>query len=237
MFDFRMFLCNPSTSLGEDGFWQKSVSLDQFCYTNSIMTKNEFEGYVDIGRREFMAKLQPIMSPKALEAVETAYVLAKYGHRGQERDDGTRYFEHPKSVAHILIEELKINDAQTIVMALLHDVLEDTHILSPYRIELNFGKEVVVGLKLLTKKPKEGYLKRLSTYGDNKVIMVKLCDRLHNLRTLKHCSKEKQREQIEETRRHMLPLAKFLVGRLSKRDKWRGEYLENKIQEVCEKYK
>lgn len=209
--------------------------LIDFSFIIKIMKqKNE---YIDIGRREFMAKLEPIMSPKELEAIETAYVLAKYGHRGQERDDGTRYFEHPKSVAHILIEELKVNDAQTIIMALLHDVLEDSHILSPYRIELNFGKEVVIGLKLLTKKPKEGYLKRLSTYGDNKTILVKLCDRLHNLRTLKYCTRKKQKEQIEETRSHLLPLALLLVERLPKKDKWRGEYIQSEIETICGAYK
>ncbi|RJQ26641.1 bifunctional (p)ppGpp synthetase/guanosine-3',5'-bis(diphosphate) 3'-pyrophosphohydrolase [Candidatus Parcubacteria bacterium] len=198
---------------------------------------SKMKEYIDLGRREFMNKLEPIMSPKELEAIETAYILAKYGHRGQERDDGTRYFEHPKSVAHILIEELQINDSQTIIMALLHDVLEDSHILSPYRIELNFGKEVVIGLKLLTKKPKTGYLKRLSTYGDNKTILVKLCDRLHNLRTLKYCTKKKQQEQIEETESHLLPLVSLLIKRLPKKDKWRGEYIQKEIELICKKYK
>ncbi|TSC52685.1 MAG: (p)ppGpp synthetase, RelA/SpoT family [Parcubacteria group bacterium LiPW_41] len=201
------------------------------------MKQPNTDGYIDLGRVEFMAKLEPIMSPKELEAIETAYILSKYGHRGQERDDGTRYFEHPKSVAHILIEELKVNDAQTIIMALLHDVLEDSHILSPYRIELNFGKEVVIGLKLLTKKPKEGYFKRLSIYGDNKTILVKLCDRLHNLRTLKNCTREKQKTQIEETRNHLLPLVSLLTKRLPKKDKWRGEYLHKQIDAICELYK
>ena len=194
--------------------------------------KKQNNGYVDIGRREFMARLTPIMSPKELEAIETAYVLAKYGHKEQERDDGTRYFEHPKSVAHILIEELKVDSWQIIVMALLHDVLEDSHILSPYRIELNFGKEVVVGLKLLTKKPKEGYLKRLKTYGDTKVIMVKLADRLHNMRTIGNCSKEKQKRQKEETENHYIPLAEFLISKLPRRDKWRGEYLMSEIKKL-----
>lgn len=194
--------------------------------------KKQNDGYIDVGRQEFMALLTPIMSPRELEIIETAYVLAKYGHRGQERDDGVRYFEHPKSVAHILIKELKVNDWQIIVMALLHDVLEDSHILSPYRIELNFGKEVVVGLKLLTKQPKEGYLRRLKTYGDAKVIMVKLADRLHNVRTLGKCTKEKQERQREETENHYIPLANFLIEKLPKKDKWRGEYLKKEIQKM-----
>ncbi|MFA6407836.1 MAG: HD domain-containing protein [Candidatus Paceibacterota bacterium] len=193
-----------------------------------------FAGYANIDRREFMSKLQPILSPRDLEMIETAYVLAKYGHRDQMRDNGhVRYFEHPKTVAWILVDELKVADAQTIVMALLHDVLEDSHILSPYRIELNFGKEVVVGLKLLTKQPKEGYLKRLKTYATAKTLSVKLCDRLHNLRTLDGCTKNKQREQIEETKKYYIPLAEHLVTLLSKKDRWRGEYLESEIKKIC----
>lgn len=193
--------------------------------------------YVDIGRREFLAKLAPIVSPKELETIETAYVLAKYGHKEQIREDGiTRYFEHPKAVAWIVVNELKINDWRTIVMALLHDVLEDSHILSPYRIELNFGKEVVMGLKLLTKKPREGYLRRLKLYGDMKMITVKLCDRLHNLRTLQNCTKQKQRRQIEETKRYYLPLTEFLTEKLPRDERWRGEYLKKRIEEICFRY-
>jgi GTP diphosphokinase / guanosine-3',5'-bis(diphosphate) 3'-diphosphatase len=202
------------------------------------MNKVGKNGYVDIGRREFMAKLEPIVSPKALEFIETAYVLSKYGHRDQIREDGqTRYFEHPKSVAWIAINELKITNWQTIVMALLHDVLEDSHILSPYRVELNFGKEVVVGLRLLTKKPKTGYLNRLETYGDTKMITVKLCDRLHNLRTLHGCTKAKQQRQIEETRKYYLPLADLLIKNLPHKEKWRGEYLKERMERICARYK
>ena len=195
-------------------------------------------GYVDIGRREFLAKLEPIVSPRELETIETAYVLAKYGHREQMRDDRrTRYFEHPKSVAWIAVSELKINDWQTIVMALLHDVLEDSHILSPYRVELNFGKEVVMGLKLLTKKPKSGYLRRLKVYGDTKMIIVKLCDRLHNLRTLSSCSKRKQQRQFQETEKYYLPLADLLIEKLPPSERWRGEYLKNRIEKICARYR
>lgn len=184
-----------------------------------------------------MAKLEPIVSPRELETIETAYVLAKYGHKEQIREDGeTRYFEHPKSVAWIAVDELKVNNWQTIVMALLHDVLEDSHILSPYRIELNFGKEVVVGLKLLTKKPKTGYLRRLKLYGDTKMITVKLCDRLHNLRTLGSCARPKQRRQIKETKKYYLPLCDLLIEKLPQRDRWRGEYLKNQIEKICVRY-
>ena len=193
--------------------------------------------YPNIGRKEFIAKLKPILSPHDLEMVETAYVLSKYGHRNQTRDDSrVRYFEHPKAVAWILVSELKVNDWQTLVMALLHDVLEDSHILSPYRIERNFGKEVVVGLKLLTKQPKTGYLGRLKQYGDNRTILVKLCDRLHNMRTLGGCSREKQKRQVAETKKYFFPLAQKFIGRLPRPERWRGEYIKRELEEWCATY-
>ena len=199
--------------------------------------QKKISNYPDIGRKEFLAKLEPILSPHDLEMVETAHVLSKYGHRNQVRDDSrVRYFEHPKAVAWILINELKMNDWQTIVMALLHDVLEDSHILSPYRIERNFGKEVVVDLKLLTKHPKHGYLGRLKQYGDTRAVLVKLCDRLHNMRTLAGCSKEKQKRQIAETKKYFLPLAQTFIERLPRKERSIGEYIKRELEQLCALY-
>ncbi len=195
------------------------------------------KGYAAIGRQAFVKKLTPLLSPRDLEAVMTAYVLAKYGHMNQVREVGhVRYFEHPKSVAWILADELRMDDRDTLVMALLHDTLEDSHILTPYRIELNFGKEVVVGLQLLTKKPKPGYLSRLVEYASWKVLLVKLADRLHNLRTLYGCTKRKQREQVEETKRYFLPLLTHLRHLLPAKNRWRADYLEREIRKCMAEY-
>lgn len=194
-------------------------------------------GYAVVGRQVFVKKLTPLLSPRDLEAVMTAYVLAKYGHMNQVREVGhVRYFEHPKSVAWILADELRMDDRDTLVMALLHDTLEDSHILTPYRIELNFGKEVVVGLQLLTKKPKPGYLSRLVEYASWKVLLVKLADRLHNLRTLYGCTKRKQRAQVEETKRYFLPLLAHLRHLLPAKSRWRADYLEREITKCLAEY-
>ncbi|MDO8470102.1 MAG: HD domain-containing protein [bacterium] len=195
------------------------------------------QGYAPVGRHAFLRKLTPILSPRGLEQVMTAYILAKYGHMNQMREVGhVRYFEHPKSVAWILVNELRVDDAETIVMALLHDTLEDSHILTPYRIELNFGKQVVVGLQLLTKKPKPGYVARLVEYASAKVLLVKLADRLHNLRTLYGCTKTKQRDQIQETKQYYLPLALHLRHLLPAKDRWRADYLEREIRKCIAEY-
>jgi GTP pyrophosphokinase len=195
------------------------------------------QSYPKMGRKEFIARLEPLMPPGHLEKVETAYVFAKYGHRNQWRDGRrVRYFEHPKAVAVILIDELRITDWTDIVLALLHDTVEDSYILSWRRIELNFGEAVTRGLKLLTKRPKNGYIDRLSRHASVKVLMVKLADRLHNLRTLGSCSRGKQRKQIIETREKYIPLADHLVAKLPPKDRWRGEYLAREIRRICRRF-
>lgn len=190
--------------------------------------------YPSIGREQFLTKLKPKLFPRELEHIETAYRFSKYGHRTQFRDGKVvRYFEHPKAVALILIDELRITNWQTIVIALLHDVLEDSYLLTPYRVEYNFGKLVARGVKLLTKKPKRGYFRRLLRQATPQLILIKLCDFLHNLRTLGSCSPEKQRKQINEAREKYLPLADLLIKKLPAKRRWQGNYLKEKMNELC----
>lgn len=193
--------------------------------------------YPSVGRNKFLARLEPLMAPAELENIETAYVLAKYGHRDQYRDGGrVRYFEHPKAVAWIAVTELRITDWRTVVLALLHDVKEDSYILSWHRIQVNFGRDVTVGLRLLTKRPKRAYVKRLAEHGAPRVVLIKLCDRLHNLRTLGSCDRRKQRRQIVETLENYVPLADVLIAKLPKKDRWRGEWLKREILALCERH-
>ncbi len=174
--------------------------------------------YPAIGRQAFLDRLQPLNKPVHMEVIEAAYILSKYAHRGQLRQNGVRYFEHPKAVAWILIDELGLSSWRIIVLALLHDVPEDSFLLSWYRIELNFGTKVMMGLKLLTNKPdKEGYVGRLHGSASWQVLMVKLADRLHNLRTLDDCALEKQRRKVEETRDQYLRLFDRLFEIVPKR--------------------
>ncbi|MEK7516267.1 MAG: HD domain-containing protein [Patescibacteria group bacterium] len=192
---------------------------------------------VATGRERFLAKLAPYMLADELENVLAAYELAKYGHRGQKRDSGERYFEHPRAVAEIIIDELELrNDWRIVATALLHDVLEDAWILSERRLALNFGRDVALWLRLLTKKPKDGYLERLREHGSWEVLVVKLCDRLHNLRSLGKCDEAKQRKQIVETRAHYVPLAELLIERLPLQDRTRGAYLRESLTERCVAY-
>ena len=103
------------------------------------------------GYELFFAPLAVAYDPTTYENVQFAYFASKYGHAGQVRDDGSRYFDHPKAAAWIYIDELGGRNARTIMDILLHDLSEDTYLLSPYRIALNFGEDVALDVRALTK--------------------------------------------------------------------------------------
>jgi guanosine-3',5'-bis(diphosphate) 3'-pyrophosphohydrolase len=155
--------------------------------------------------------------PTADEALlNRAYVYAMRAHGSQKRASGAPYFSHPLEVAAILTD-LKLDDA-TIVTALLHDVIEDT---DSTRAEIDqlFGPEIgalvdgltkIKRLDLVTKKAEqaENFRKLLiAISSDIRVLLVKLADRLHNMRTLEHMKPESRKRVSEETLEIYAPLA------------------------------
>lgn len=189
----------------------------------------------NVGRSVFFARLEPLLSSRELFLVETAYNLSKYGHRGQWRDDGTRYFDHPKSVAWILIEELRIINAHTIALALLHDIQEDSYIVTWELLGLIFGEDFVYDLKLLTRngEQKEEYVERLSEFGTSDALLVKLADRMHNLMTLSACTIEKRRKQVKETRGKYFSLTDALERKLPESERWMADYFRIAMNKYC----
>lgn len=165
-------------------------------------------------KETFQARLQPIFSPSGQLDIKLAYTLSKFGHRSQIRkeltEDGkpTRYFEHVRRVSIILMDEMKIMDRDMIIAALLHDSLEDTQDLTPELLEHCFGSNVVSMVKLLSKIPKEGYIDRLSNCHNWKVLAIKACDRLDNLRSLMvpGTTQDFQKRQIQETKEKYFPI-------------------------------
>jgi GTP pyrophosphokinase len=155
--------------------------------------------------------------PKADEALlNRAYVYAMKAHGNQRRASGEAYFSHPLEVAAILTD-LKLDDA-TVVTALLHDVIEDTPI-TRAEIDQLFGPEIgalvdgltkIRRLDLVTKKAEqaENFRKLLvAITSDIRVLLVKLADRLHNMRTLEHMKPESRKRISEETIDIYAPLA------------------------------
>ncbi|MDO8593455.1 MAG: HD domain-containing protein [bacterium] len=192
------------------------------------------------GYELFFAPLQVALDPNNYERVQFAYFASKYGHARQVRDGGERYFDHPKAAAWVYISELGGRDPHVIINALLHDISEDAYLLSPYRIGLNFGAEIALDVRALTKLPQgkettAEYLGRILARGP-RAVLVKLCDRLHNLRTLHGRSEEKRRHQIEESREYHL---KVLVPALREcGEPWSAyaDTMERKMAEAVSQY-
>jgi len=151
-----------------------------------------------------------------LDLVSRAYRVSAQAHRGQKRESGDDYVSHSVAVATILAEQQM--DSTTIAAALLHDVVEDSDV-SLDDIRRTFGPEVAELVDGLTKlstltfrstaeEQAENYRKLLlSIAKDARVIIIKLADRLHNMRTLEHLDDEKRRRIALETREIYAPLA------------------------------
>lgn len=169
-----------------------------------------------LDRTALITKAATYMKRADVQRIEQAYTFAAMAHEGQVRKSGEPYILHPLAVAYILVE-LQM-DATTIVCGLLHDVIEDTP-LTAQHIEAKFGRtcrQLVEGLTKLEKfqfKSKEehqneNYRKMfIAMAQDIRIILIKLADRLHNMRTLKHQSEEAQRRIAEETLELFCPIA------------------------------
>ena len=197
--------------------------------SNNIKNIKEFTSPDEL-YQELIASIRKYHPSADISLVEKAYRVAYDSHEGQMRKSGEPYIIHPLSLA-IILAELEL-DKETIAAGLLHDVLEDT-IMTEQEMEEQFGKEVVLLVDGVTKlkhlhftdnikNPKDKNADRLEMQAENlrkmflamakdiRVIMIKLADRLHNMRTLKHQSKEGQQRIARETQEIYCPIAQRL---------------------------
>ena len=167
---------------------------------------------------ELSARLQEYLSPEAVAEVERAFRYAEAAHEGQMRKTGHPYITHPTAVAHILAGMRM--DPQTLMAALLHDVIEDTGVGKKTLAEA-FGSDVaelVDGVSKLTtifksraEAQAENFQKMaMAMARDIRVILVKLADRLHNMRTLGALAREKKERIARETLDYYAPIASRL---------------------------
>ncbi|MCK6408221.1 bifunctional (p)ppGpp synthetase/guanosine-3',5'-bis(diphosphate) 3'-pyrophosphohydrolase [Thauera sp.] len=169
--------------------------------------------------QQLKAKLQTYLKPEDVGRVEAAYHFSADAHAGQFRVSGEPYVSHPVAVCS-LVADWNL-DPQALIAALLHDVMEDTHI-SKAEIAERFGKvaaELVDGLSKLDKiefrsqeeAQAENFRKMLlAMASDLRVILIKLADRLHNMRTLDHMRPAKRRRIANETLEIYAPIANRL---------------------------
>ncbi len=168
------------------------------------------------GLADLVAKVREYHPQADTELIDKAFAYSERMHEGQMRKSGDPYFIHPSSVAHI-IAEMKLDPA-SICAALLHDVVEDTDV-TEKDIEQQFGKEVAFLVDGVTKLGKvnfhskedrqaETFRKMLVAMArDIRVLLVKLADRLDNMRTLEHMKPESQERIARETMEIYAPLA------------------------------
>jgi GTP diphosphokinase / guanosine-3',5'-bis(diphosphate) 3'-diphosphatase len=184
---------------------------------------------------DLLEKVRAYNPDADLELLRRAYVFSTFEHKGQVRHSGEPYMVHPLEVADFLAD-LRL-DAVTIAAGLLHDVVEDT-LTSIERIEELFGPEVAHVVEGVTKistipfssseeRQAENFRKMLLAMVDDiRVILVKLADRLHNMRTLHHLPEDRRVTIAQETLDIYAPIANRLG--MSK--------VKNELEELCFRY-
>lgn len=220
---------------------------------------------------ELIERVKKYASEEDINLIKKAFEFAQKHHDGQSRNSGEPYIVHPLEVA-LILADLEL-DIASIVAGLLHDVVEDTSA-SLEDVEREFGKEIAELVDGVTKLGKLEFTSKLERQAENyrkmliamakdiRVILIKLADRLHNMRTLKYLPPEKQRQKAQETidiyapLAHRLGISKIkweledlslryldpegyydLVEKIAKKRVEREEYIKKIISLISEKLK
>ena len=180
--------------------------------------ETNYDRQIQCSADELFKRMEQKMSSHEIDRLRMAFEFAREAHSPQRRKSGEPYIIHPVCVARIVAEELELG-ADAIIAAFLHDVVEDTH----YTIEdirERFGDDVAFLVGVVTKEKKEKYVqsKQVDNYRqilasmqyDVRALLIKLADRLHNMRTLSSMRPDKQMKIAGETDYFYAPLANRL---------------------------
>ena len=182
----------------------------------SILIKDFSDHHLIRLPHKFYKSAKKYLNTKEIKKIQKAYSVAFYAHEKQKRHDGSQYITHPVEVANILLD-LRM-DPDSICAALMHDVLEDCDV-NKNNLEKLFGTdvaEIVDGVSKLGKidttsasETDANNLQKmmLAMSKDVRVLLVKICDRLHNMRTIEHLPRPKQIKKSKETIELYGPLA------------------------------
>ncbi len=180
--------------------------------------EEDYKGRINQSVEKLFHAIERRMSADDMRRIRDAYEFAREAHKDQRRKSGEPYIIHPIAVARILAEELELS-ANPIIAAFLHDVVEDT----PHTIEeiqARYGDDVAFLVRVVTKQKKQKYAESkqvdnfrqilASVQFDLRAILLKLADRLHNMRTLASMRPDKQMKIAGETDYFYAPLANRL---------------------------
>ena len=180
--------------------------------------EQEYDQSIDQSAEEIFRAMAARVTGEDLERIKEAYRAAREAHKNQKRKSGEPYIIHPIAVARIAGLELQLG-ANPVIAAFLHDVVEDTHY-TVDEVEQKFGADVAFLVRVVTKQKKDHYemSKQLDNFKqildsvryDIRAILVKLADRLHNMRTLDSMRPDKQMKIAGETDYFYAPLANRL---------------------------
>jgi GTP diphosphokinase / guanosine-3',5'-bis(diphosphate) 3'-diphosphatase len=217
-FWYRLQYINPSTASLFSSFSTKFVLLMEITAPKLTYNLTEEEERKEILRqyRGLLKELKPKLKPNDKEYLRNAFEMAVDAHKTMRRKSGEPYILHPIAVARICVDEIGLGVRSTIC-ALLHDTVEDTDI-TLADIKREFGDEIAKIVDGLTKistvmdtnttQQAENFKKILLTLTDDpRVILIKLADRLHNMRTMDSMKREKQLKISSETVYVYAPLA------------------------------
>ncbi len=189
-----------------------------FCAVKRVPIEAHVDTLYDICSKTF--------TPEQLTVLQKAIDFAKEVHKDQHRESGEPYYMHPEAVA-IMLYEMGM-DYATIVAGLLHDVIEDGRDITVQKVSELFGEEIatmVDGVTKLTKSGTQDFVTKQEQQAENlrklflamannvRVVIIKLADRLHNMRTLEYCDPAKRARKAKETLEVYAPLAhRFGMG-------------------------